>query len=59
MGIGRPVEGMDSADYVLGRFGREEEECLGLMLERGILAIETIINDGMAAAMNLLNKKRD
>lgn len=58
MGVGAPEnEHVDLADYVLGRFSREEAEILAASAERVVSAVETIIADGVACAMNKFNGK--
>ncbi len=54
LGVGRPVHG-DVADYVLSPFSEDEVASLDEMLERGLQAIETIVAQGLDAAMNRFN----
>lgn len=58
IGVGDKPEGCDLVDYVLGRFSKEEEEILAESKRTAVLAIETIISDGIETAMNLYNTKR-
>ncbi|WFP17443.1 aminoacyl-tRNA hydrolase [Citricoccus muralis] len=51
-GIGRPPGRMDVADYVLRPFGTTERKELPLHLDRCADAVESLIEDGMAAAQN-------
>ena len=55
IGIGRPPGRMDSADYVLGRFRKDERQ----EIEHAVLAaadgVEIWTRDGLAAAMNRVN----
>ncbi len=57
IGVGDKPKGWDLADYVLGRFGKEEQEEMRAAVERTAKACECIINDGMDAAMNIYNKR--
>lgn len=54
LGVGRPVHG-DVADYVLSPFSQDETSCVDEMLERGVRAVETIVAEGLDAAMNRFN----
>lgn len=58
MGIGDKPSGYDLADYVLGYFSKEEEKILDESKRTAVLAIETIISDGIDRAMNLYNTKK-
>ena len=55
MGIGDKPAGYDLADYVLGHFSAQEEKILSESRKRAVLAIETIMSDGIDKAMNLYN----
>jgi PTH1 family peptidyl-tRNA hydrolase len=57
MGIGQPPGRMDSADYVLQSFSKDEEEILTEFLDRGVKAIKCFITDGLDTAMNRFNPK--
>ncbi|MGN1180937.1 MAG: aminoacyl-tRNA hydrolase [Suilimivivens sp.] len=58
MGVGDKPEGYDLADYVLGHFSKEEEKILAESRKTAVLAIETIMSDGIDKAMNLYNTKK-
>lgn len=58
MGVGDKPSGYDLADYVLGHFSKEEQKILAECRKRAVLAIETIMNDGVDKAMNLYNTKK-
>lgn len=58
MGIGDKPAGYDLADYVLGHFNKEETEILEESKKNAVLAIETILTDGIDKAMNLYNTKK-
>ena len=55
IGVGRPPEGWDLADYVLSRFGCEEIEPVKDACERAVKGIEFIISKGVADAMSRFN----
>lgn len=56
LGVGRPAGGEETlVDYVLTPFGDEELKTLNDMLKRGGACIETILTDGVEAAMNRFN----
>ena len=59
MGVGDKPAGYDLADYVLGHFNKEENEILAESKENAVLAIETILSDGIDKAMNLYNTKKE
>lgn len=47
MGIGRPPERIDAADYVLQRFGAEEEAAAEELVVRSADAVELLIREGL------------
>lgn len=55
VGIGQGPSGRDAANYVLGRFTREEESALPNVYARVADAVELILRDGFAVAMNRYN----
>lgn len=58
MGVGAPKgEKYNLADYVLGKFSKEEIEVLTPVAENVVKAVETIISSGVSAAMNKFNGK--
>ena len=59
MGVGDKPAGYDLADYVLGHFNKEENEILAESKKNAVLAIETILSDGIDKAMNLYNTKKE
>lgn len=59
MGVGDKPVGYDLADYVLGHFNKEENEILAKSKKDAVLAIETIITDGIDKSMNLYNTKKE
>jgi PTH1 family peptidyl-tRNA hydrolase len=57
VGIGRPAPGRDPADYVLSDFSRAEAAVLPDVIARAADAVEAIVADGLAVAMNRFNGK--
>lgn len=57
VGIGRPPEGMDPAQFVLTPFTVEERATMDPALDRAAEAIEAIVREGLPAAMNRFNAK--
>ncbi len=55
IGIGRPPGRMDSADYVLRRPPKAEQLELDVAIEQAADAVELILAEGPAAAMNQFN----
>ena len=54
-GVGDKPKGMDLADYVLGRFSKNEETLIKEGIETACDAIECMVQDGFDAAMNRYN----
>lgn len=57
VGIGRPREGEDPADYVLSPFSAEEAERLGGVVGAGADAVEVLILEGAERAMEKFNRR--
>lgn len=57
VGVGEKPKGYDLADYVLGHFSRAERELMAEGYEKAVSAIESILDDGIEAAMNVYNRK--
>lgn len=47
----------DGAKYVLGQFKKSQLEAVDELIERGADAVEAILKDGLAAAMNRFNQR--
>jgi peptidyl-tRNA hydrolase, PTH1 family len=56
-GIGRPPAVMDPADYVLGRFAKDEEADVDSTVERAAEAARLCVELGAAKAMNQVNRR--
>jgi PTH1 family peptidyl-tRNA hydrolase len=54
-GVGRPPQGWDAADYVLGRWSQAESDALDGVVDRAADAVEHILSEGVASAMNQFN----
>jgi peptidyl-tRNA hydrolase, PTH1 family len=52
VGVGQPVHHQDTADFVLSGFQAEERPLINEAEKKAADAVETIIRDGLAAAMN-------
>lgn len=59
IGVGEKTEGMDLADYVLGRFSREQQELMNAAFQEAAEAVFMMIKDGFSSAMNRYNSKNN
>ena len=57
VGVGRPPEGWDTADYVLGKWSPAEASGLPTIVDDAADAVEAILRDGVMAAMNHFNTR--
>jgi PTH1 family peptidyl-tRNA hydrolase len=57
VGIGRPPQGMDPAEYVLETFDKTEQSCLNQILSYSAESIKVMILEGLEKAMNQFQKK--
>lgn len=55
-GVGRPPPGMDTADYVLRPFSKEEQRDLDARIDAAASAVDAILEDGIDAAMTRFNQ---
>ena len=58
VGVGDKPKGWDLADYVLSRFGAEEQVTMREALKDTSDAVKSILTNGIDAAMNQYNKKK-
>lgn len=59
VGIGaKPDKAMDLADYVLSHFSKDEQTLLAARSADFIDQIHLILNEGLEAAMNLINQRK-
>jgi len=59
IGIGRPPQGMDAADYVLEPFDGDERERVPGVISRAADAVVAIVREGLEPAMNVFNRAPD
>jgi peptidyl-tRNA hydrolase, PTH1 family len=57
IGVGKPPSKERGADHVLSRVSKREREAMDVTLEEAADAVETIVNDGVQAAMNRYNTR--
>ena len=57
VGVGAKPKGWDLADYVLGRFDKDDRALVEEAQERACKAVELILTESVDAAMNEYNKK--
>jgi PTH1 family peptidyl-tRNA hydrolase len=57
IGIGRPAEGRDPADFVLEPFAPGERAVLGETIERAADAVESWLKDGIERTMTAFNRR--
>ena len=55
IGVGKPVSKDRGADHVLNRFSKRERAEVDVTVEQAADAVETIVRDGVDAAMNRFN----
>ncbi len=58
IGIGRPPEGMEPADYVLETFDKDEQSQLDRILDHAAEAVRVMLLEGLEKAMNRFQKKK-
>ena len=58
VGIGRPPEDVDPADYVLEKFSSLEEEKLEHLIDIASEALHVVFHRGTREAMNIYNRKK-
>ena len=57
VGIGRPPEGWETADYVLGKWGDREVGQISQVVDRASDAVEAVLREGLESAMNHINAR--
>ena len=57
VGIGRPLRGMETADYVLGSFNESERPLLEKTLDLAVEALRIALIEGVQMAMNRYQKR--
>ena len=57
LGIGKPMPGINIADYVLSEFSEEELETIAESREKWAEIAKMIVSESVEAAMNAFNKK--
>lgn len=57
LGVGRPPEGEDAAEYVLAPLSDEEREELAATIERAAEAVESLVSSGLEATRNRFNQR--
>lgn len=55
VGIGRPPEGWETADYVLGKWNATEKDSLAGVVDTAADGVELLLAEGLEAAMNRFN----
>ncbi len=55
VGVGRPPEGWDPADYVLGSWASSELPLVDTLIDRAADAFEMVVREGFTRAMNTFN----
>jgi PTH1 family peptidyl-tRNA hydrolase len=56
IGIGRPPEGIETADYVLQPFDADQATCLDELIDKASDAVLGLLRDGAEAAMREFNR---
>lgn len=57
IGIGEKPNGWDLADYVLAKFAKDDLPMVEQGVDKVVLAIEVMLEEGLAVAMNTVNQK--
>ena len=56
IGVGRPPEGVDAADYVLAPVRAGDRDVLEDGVRQAVSALECWVSEGLATAMNRFNR---
>ena len=57
LGIGRPPEGWDAADFVLADFLKEEAAEVEMEVQQAVAALQAVVEQGIKKAMNAHNRR--
>jgi len=57
IGIGRPAPGQDTADFVLSQVFPEDFPVMENVVHRAVMALESIVTEGITVAMNHFNQR--
>lgn len=57
IGIGKPQQGQDPADFVLAPFSQQERQMVENVVEHASLALDCLLDEGTEAAMNRFNAR--
>jgi PTH1 family peptidyl-tRNA hydrolase len=55
VGVGRPPEGWETADYVLGKWNATEKDSLAAVVDKAADGVELFVSKGLETAMNRFN----
>jgi len=58
IGVGRPPEGVDPADFLLSDFLSSERSVINEAIDNAASGIETILKEGFIKAMNKINRSK-
>jgi len=59
IGVNKPVTKEHGANHVLSKFSKKERDLIDVAVEQAADAVEMILSDGVAAAMNRYNARAD
>ncbi len=59
IGVGRPPEGVDPADYLLSDFHPEERDIIRDSIKKAAEGIDIILKEGFVKAMNKINRTKN
>ena len=59
LGVGRPPNGDDMAEFVLDLFGDAERADVDEMVRRAVATVELLLAEGIEAAMTVFNRRTD
>ncbi len=56
MGVGRPPEGVETVDFVLGRFREDDQALASGLVARAAAAVEALCEHDLLSVMNQFNR---